>query len=182
MKKFLIGIVTLVAAVMFTSPAFGALTGYEDGFHWWEDEDVGKFYFDVPLAVEPLPNPLKITDLGPPVTGAGSDAGYDMVHTEWGAEKPLIVPVGDVSSASGHVVFDPGVQIIVAGWGGPTQYGFLFDGYTNNFKWDYVINDRNGELSQMSHVDGYSAVPVPAAVWLLGSGVLGLVAIRRRRS
>jgi hypothetical protein len=28
----------------------------------------------------------------------------------------------------------------------------------------------------------YSPVPVPAAVWLLGSGLLGLIGIRRRNA
>lgn len=37
----------------------------------------------------------------------------------------------------------------------------------------------NGELSFSA---GVSAVPVPAAVWLFGSGLLGLVGIARRRS
>jgi hypothetical protein len=33
-----------------------------------------------------------------------------------------------------------------------------------------------------SHISVYSTVPVPAAVWLLGSGLIGLVGIGRRRS
>lgn len=33
-----------------------------------------------------------------------------------------------------------------------------------------------------SHVTGYGVVPVPAAVWLFGSGLLGLVGVARRRS
>lgn len=32
-----------------------------------------------------------------------------------------------------------------------------------------------------SHVTGYGVVPVPAAVWLFGSGLLGLVGVARRR-
>jgi hypothetical protein len=34
----------------------------------------------------------------------------------------------------------------------------------------------------VSHVDAYGVVPVPAAVWLFGSGLLGLVGIARRKS
>lgn len=33
-----------------------------------------------------------------------------------------------------------------------------------------------------SHVTGYGVVPVPAAVWLFGSGLLGLVGIARRKA
>lgn len=36
-------------------------------------------------------------------------------------------------------------------------------------------------LGQVSYVGQVSAVPVPAAVWLFGSGLLGLVGISRRR-
>lgn len=40
----------------------------------------------------------------------------------------------------------------------------------------------NGECSSLpSFVGGYNAVPVPAAVWLFGSGLLGLVGVARRR-
>jgi hypothetical protein len=31
-------------------------------------------------------------------------------------------------------------------------------------------------------MDNLNAVPVPAAVWLLGSGLLGLIGIRRRNA
>ena len=33
-----------------------------------------------------------------------------------------------------------------------------------------------------SHISAYGVVPVPAAVWLFGSGLLGLVGLARRRS
>ena len=33
-----------------------------------------------------------------------------------------------------------------------------------------------------SHVTGYGVVPVPAAVWLFGSGLIGLVGVARRKS
>ncbi len=33
-----------------------------------------------------------------------------------------------------------------------------------------------------SHVDGYGVVPVPAAVWLFASGLLGLIGVARKRA
>jgi hypothetical protein len=36
-------------------------------------------------------------------------------------------------------------------------------------------------VANLSNVTGYSVVPVPAAVWLFGSGLLGLVAVSRRK-
>ncbi|MCP4115249.1 MAG: VPLPA-CTERM sorting domain-containing protein [Desulfobacteraceae bacterium] len=40
----------------------------------------------------------------------------------------------------------------------------------------------DGSLTFMTDVGGTSAVPVPAAVWLLGSGLLGLMGIRRKNA
>lgn len=41
---------------------------------------------------------------------------------------------------------------------------------------DVVMNNASGSIS------GLSAVPVPAAVWLFGSGLLGLAGVARRKS
>ena len=49
----------------------------------------------------------------------------------------------------------------------------------NDFCPDYCNN--NGKPFALSHVAAYTVVPVPAAVWLFGSGILGLVGIARRK-
>ena len=61
----------------------------------------------------------------------------------------------------------------------PTVFrGFLLDtnlqegvGYDINWEWD--ASDRP--------LVGVSAIPVPAAAWLFGSGLLGMIGIARRR-
>ena len=78
----------------------------------------------------------------------------------------------------------------------------LVDGYTANFTlWGADYNEATynhdapfeiGQISLVVNADGTtadivvgpvtSAVPVPAAVWLLGSGLLGLLGVRRRIS
>ena len=40
---------------------------------------------------------------------------------------------------------------------------------------------NNGNAFALSHSAGYSVVPVPAAVWLFGSGLLGLIGMARRK-
>lgn len=44
---------------------------------------------------------------------------------------------------------------------------------------DFLNN--GSQIAAISNVRAYSVVPVPAAVWLFGSGLLGLVGIMRRK-
>lgn len=58
-----------------------------------------------------------------------------------------------------------------------SSFGFFTGFQTSDTGLDWNL-DPNGQLSLGSAV---SAVPVPAAVWLFGSGLLGLVGVARRR-
>jgi hypothetical protein len=172
MKKFLVGIVSLVAAVMLTSPAFGAL---EDPYYF-PVIGVGTFSFDPGTVIADntqVPHPPSDQNVLDTIGGwaSSTDLGEIKFFQEF-----------DTTGKDGYVNFDSPVQIIVAKWGGNpneldsiTSWAFLLEGYTTHFDWE-------GLPYGMSHVRGYNAVPVPAAAWLLGSGALGLVAIRRRRS
>ena len=42
------------------------------------------------------------------------------------------------------------------------------------------ISVSDGNAAHDALAAGYARVPIPAAVWLLGSGLIGLVAVRRR--
>ena len=53
---------------------------------------------------------------------------------------------------------------------GPRLYDALTD-FTNN----------GNQFANLSNVRAFSVVPVPAAVWLFGSGLLGLVGVARRK-
>ena len=44
---------------------------------------------------------------------------------------------------------------------------------------DFLNN--GGQIAGLSNVSAFSVVPVPAAVWLFGSGLLGLVGVARRK-
>lgn len=63
------------------------------------------------------------------------------------------------------------------------QVDRLFNDYTGAGKthgdWQLTFNVQSGSLSNVTN--GVSAVPVPAAVWLFGSGLLGLVGVARRK-
>ena len=59
---------------------------------------------------------------------------------------------------------------------------YIFDIGTWNGTDDIVLNGFWPAQGAISHVSIYgSAVPVPAAVWLFGSGLLGLIGIARRK-
>jgi hypothetical protein len=47
---------------------------------------------------------------------------------------------------------------------------------------EFYDSDGVALTSEFVSTSGFQAVPIPAAAWLLGSGLLGLVALKRRRS
>jgi hypothetical protein len=62
--------------------------------------------------------------------------------------------------------------------------GILVPGFDlDTFSGRLVLGGRTGAAFANGDVDNIriEAVPVPAAVWLFGSGLLGLVGITRRR-
>jgi hypothetical protein len=43
-----------------------------------------------------------------------------------------------------------------------------------------TLPDHN--IADLSNVRAFSVVPIPAAIWLFGSGLLGLIGIARRKN
>ncbi len=62
---------------------------------------------------------------------------------------------------------------------GDTSRAWLFSMGNGRQNFGLKTNDRNAWAVQSGDV---SAVPVPAAVWLFGSGLLGLIGVARRKS
>ena len=60
--------------------------------------------------------------------------------------------------------------------------GTELDWATADFAAGCGIVGGNNCGAATSHVDGYGVVPVPAAVWLFASGLLGLVGVARKRA
>ena len=62
------------------------------------------------------------------------------------------------------------------------QLGQLFTDETDGD--NGYVNSRSGTVSTSGSIDvtySYSVVPVPAALWLFGSGLLGLIGVARRK-
>ena len=55
------------------------------------------------------------------------------------------------------------------------------DKMPNSTPWPGASMSGDFEVQSVKLSGEYSAVPVPAAVWLLGSGMLGLIGVRRKK-
>ncbi len=90
------------------------------------------------------------------------------------------VEPGQTGTASGYV---ENISITL-NWADPTLTGIHIDLFTAD--WDETkaqkIVTGFAPFSHDAQVNDTSVVPVPAAVWLFGSGLLGLVGIARRKN
>jgi hypothetical protein len=137
-------------------------------------------------------------DPGP--SGEGFDVGgtiFEFVAKEdtpgglSGADIGLVVsPSGGASSgtwAFDSTKFAPTEFLIVLkAANSPGYAAWLFDGSTaasDMGDWMVAWTNKQGVPRDLSHLSVYAptVIPVPAAVWLFGSGLLGLVAVARRR-
>jgi hypothetical protein len=119
-------------------------------------------------------------DAGPYTIEQGSSAWFDI-------EKPFtlnasesrsfslatITPVGGSAPAGTYTVYNMGLGISVNG----------LDAEGNTIEAEIVsFNTCNSGEESCAFTRTVSAVPVPAAAWLFGSGILGLAGISRKRT
>ncbi len=89
---------------------------------------------------------------------------------------------GDTGGSGANWNIDANVDLdSLAGWGMDTSVTATLENHISAWSFD------NGELANIAKksisisVTTVSAVPVPASVWLFGSGLMGLVTIARRK-
>jgi hypothetical protein len=100
----------------------------------------------------------------------------------YGARQPVFPLAAALVAA--EILFKTGGEN-----GGNDPYFFAFrllPGFDNTFpiQVTYSIVGGNAKLSNtrlVGNQDDFREVPIPAAVWLLGSGLLGLFAVGRSR-
>lgn len=94
-------------------------------------------------------------------------------------QAALQAAIWHVSTSGGTVALGVGAsavqQTLYAGYLKGIGSGIISD-----FLWITPGLESNGHLYQYQGLVGH-ATPIPGAIWLLGSGLLGLVAVRRRR-
>ena len=93
--------------------------------------------------------------------GTGFDADY------------FVLKIGNSNTGDTHYYFDNAYTL---------QYAYI--GITDMFSESAFPSDRFnvGRISHVSDFDSVSAVPLPATIWLFGAGLMGFVAMGRRRS
>lgn len=102
----------------------------------------------------------------------GGTHSYNIINnlnqTDWLA----VVLVGDITAKTFDVYLD--------GASTPTATDCSFNGDPTDLSWHGFESAAYGGNIHYFDADHVGAVPIPAAVWLLGSGFIGLVAVRRR--
>jgi len=133
------------------------------------------------------------------IIGTTAQPGIPSIDQTWMSASFGIS--GNHKTTAAVTVID-GTTLDFSGWvmrlGGSEDYNlgtqqniasYTFDGtnYTLDYYWDLSDNGNNplGSLEVYDyhlHLEGVvSSVPIPAAAWLFGSGLLGLVGMARRK-
>ena len=112
-----------------------------------------------------------------------NDSSGPVRETEIDVGLQITPPVdGDALSGTwslNSTIFDDYLKVALVFKAGNGFSAYLLDGSATSGSWDVQSWTRNG----LSHASVYvvSAVPIPAAVWLFGSGLVGLITFSRRR-
>lgn len=141
--------------------------------------------FDLMLALTPQTNAeFQITDFTTPNSAYVFSGDSDgILYTPIG--NPYILGVGDITGSGSGVAATDAIGSLMATIG--------IDVTSANFCEWYTVSIHDGVPSQIIDTDlnpspitlaggnySFHVVPIPGAIWLLGTGLIGLVGLRRK--
>jgi len=139
-------------------------------------------------------NESLVTQVGEIVGFSGTEPGFSVDSMNggrsgtWSVSDPAITHLafkadtyfilGKVTAGSGTWMMDPGTWDLSLAIS-PATICTVDPGPRAYVARDFM--SPGSQIASLSNVRAFSVVPVPAAIWLFGSGVVGLIGISRRR-
>ncbi|MEQ1637970.1 MAG: VPLPA-CTERM sorting domain-containing protein [Methylococcales bacterium] len=162
------------------------------------DVDHSNYFYNVPASFT-SPTVTNTPDTNGTIRMTGGDKDINTIHFSSPVTNPVMafVSLGQLSyPVSFDFLNNPVFSVLSYGpgnWGGPgtiTQSGSSITGVEGNGTIGFagVFTDISFTTPVNEYYYGFtvgatvSAVPVPAAVWFMGSALLGLVGFKRRRA
>jgi hypothetical protein len=153
-----------------------------------------------PFLVTSSPSLAKLVNAsnGSVLTSMGTALESQIAHVNGYISASAVSYLGTNDSNNGGTDFNPGTVADISTWGGAvvpinssglgtktTLYALAAAGQ-NGYNYSTITAEMNVSLTSsglvFSSSGGTTVTPLPAAVWLLGSGLLGLAGVGRRKS